>query len=66
MNGYTGRRIRMIAINEIEDVAVSQGPLARFFDIGTVEIRSVDGDRLLLSGIRCPEVIKTRIEALRR
>lgn len=65
-NGYTGREIHALAISDIREVTISQGPLAQFMGIGTLVIHSKSGDRLLsLRGISDPEVIKARIEALR-
>jgi membrane protein YdbS with pleckstrin-like domain len=65
-NGYTGRDIQSLALDDITDVAVEQGPIAQFFDIGTIVIKSVSGDHVLsLQGVRDPAVIKTRIDALR-
>ena len=47
-------------------MTVNQGPISQFFDIGTVVIKSASGDQvLMLRGVREPEVIKTRIDALR-
>jgi len=66
MNGYTGREIQVLALDDIADVTIFQGPIAQFFDLGTVVIRSASGDRVLsLRGVREPEVIKTHIDALR-
>jgi hypothetical protein len=65
-NGCTGRDIQALALDDIADVTITQGPIAQFFDIGTVVITSTSGDRILsLRGVREPEVIKTRIDALR-
>ena len=65
-NGYTGQDIQALALDDIAEVTVFQGPIAQFFDIGTVVIKSASGDRVLsLRGVREPEVIKTRIDALR-
>ncbi|MGQ0812812.1 MAG: PH domain-containing protein [Nitrospiraceae bacterium] len=65
-NGYTGRDLQALALDAIADVTVNQGPIAQFFDIGTVVIKSASEDRVLsLRGVREPEVIKTRIDALR-
>jgi len=65
-NGYTGRDIQAFALDTLSDLAVEQGPIARFFEIGTIVIRSLSGDQVIsLRGVRDPEVIKTRIEALR-
>ena len=65
-NGYTGRDLQVLELDDIADVTVYQGPIAQFFDIGTVMITSATGDRVLsFRGIRGPEVIKTRIDALK-
>ena len=65
-NGYTGRDIQALVLDDIADVTITQGAIAEFFDIGTVMIKSVSGDRVLsLRGVREPEVIKTRIDALK-
>lgn len=64
-NGYTGREIAAMAISDIREVTIAQGPVAQFMGIGTIVIQSMSGDRLLsLRGISDPQVIKTRIEAL--
>jgi len=65
-NGYTGREIQAVPINDIREVTIKQGPLARIMGIGTVVIRSAEGDReVALQGIRDPEVLQRRIQALR-
>lgn len=64
-NGYTGREIGAIGLERIADVEVRQGPIAHLFGIGTVVIKA-EGERLLrLRGIRDPEAIRIRIEAMR-
>ncbi len=64
-NGYTGREIHAIMLSDVRDITVRQGPLASFFGIGTVIIRSTSSDRLLsLRGVDDPEGVKLRIEAL--
>jgi membrane protein YdbS with pleckstrin-like domain len=65
-NGYTARDIQAVALNDIVDITVKQGPIAQFFGTGTVVIRSCSGDQVIsLRGVSEPEVIKTRIDALR-
>jgi membrane protein YdbS with pleckstrin-like domain len=65
-NGYTGREIQALPIDDLSEVTVMQGPIARFFGIGTVVLHSVSRDSMiLLRGVRDPDVIKTRLEALR-
>jgi membrane protein YdbS with pleckstrin-like domain len=65
-NGYTGRDIEALPLDRITDVTAEQGPVARFFDIGTVVLRTDRGESdLMLRGVPEPEVLKARIEALR-
>jgi membrane protein YdbS with pleckstrin-like domain len=65
-NGYTGRDIQTIALGDIADITLSQGPIAQFFNIGTLTIHSSSGSRpLLLQGVNDPEIIKTQLEARR-
>lgn len=65
-NGYTGKDIQTIKIEDIAEITLSQGPIARFFNIGTLVVHSKsDSSPLLLQGLRDPEIIKTRLEACR-
>jgi membrane protein YdbS with pleckstrin-like domain len=65
-NGYTGRAIDSLSLDDIAGITVKQGPIARFFNIGTIVIESAHGGRVLwLRGVTEPERIKTRIDALR-
>ncbi len=65
-NGYTGRDIQAVALADITEITVQQGPVAQFFDIGTLIVRSSRGDHvIMLHGVRYPEVLKAHIEALR-
>lgn len=64
-NGYTGRDIQAMAFSDIQDISIKQGPIASFFDIGTVVVRSRSCDRTLsLRGVCEPELVRERIEAL--
>jgi len=64
-SGYTGREIQSISLENVADVAIKQGPIARFFEIGTIVVRSVSGEKTVsLRGVRDPEIVKRRIEAL--
>ena len=64
-SGYTGREIQSISLENVADVAIKQGPIARFFEIGTIVVRSVSGETTVsLRGVRDPEIVKRRIEAL--
>jgi membrane protein YdbS with pleckstrin-like domain len=65
-NGYTGHEIEALPLDRITDVTIQQGPVARFFDIGTVVLkRKTDEPDLMLRGIPEPEILKARIDALR-
>lgn len=65
-NGYTGREITSIPVAKIQEIRVTQGPIAGFFGIGTVVVKGADGERQLrFRGITDPEVVERRIEALR-
>ncbi len=64
-NGYTGRPIQSLALSDVRDLSIRQGPIASFFDIGTVVVRSRSGDHVLsLRGVSDPELVRERIEAL--
>ncbi len=64
-NGYTGREIQSIPLNDIGQVTVRQGIVAEFFGIGTVVIRSQRAERVLsFRGVSDPEDVRLRIEAL--
>ena len=65
-NGYTGKDIQTVTLDDIAEITLSQGPIARFLNIGTLEVHSKSGtSSLLLQGVSDPEVIKTRLEACR-
>jgi membrane protein YdbS with pleckstrin-like domain len=65
-NGYTGRDIQVLPFDDLAEVTVMQGPIAQFFGIGTVVLQSAGRDRMIsLRGVRDPNVIKARLEALR-
>ena len=66
VNGYTNREMEAIAHRHIASVSVKQGPVAGLFGIGTVYIHAANGERLIrFRGIKDPEVMRRRIEALR-
>jgi PH (Pleckstrin Homology) domain-containing protein len=65
-NGYTGTDIQTIALDDIREITLSQGPIAQFLNIGTLLIHPKSESRpLLLQGVHDPEVIKTRLQAHR-
>lgn len=64
-NGYTRREIQSIPLSDVGQVTIQQGVVADFFEIGTVLVHARSSDRLLsLRGVRDPEGLTTRIEAL--
>ncbi len=64
-NGYTGRPIQSMALGDVRDISIKQGPIASFFDIGTVVVRSRSSERALsLRGVCDPELVRERIEGL--
>lgn len=65
-NGYTGRDIEALGAAEVGDVVVQQGPIAQFFGIGTVVVRTRAGaDGLRFRGVTDPDIVRARILALK-
>lgn len=65
-NGYTGRDIQAIPLDDIAEITLSQGPIARFFNIGTLVVHSRSGAPLVsLQGVSEPRLLKTRIDGHR-
>ena len=65
-NGYKWQEIDALALDDISDITVKQGPIARFFKIGILVIQPARGDHVIwLRGVTEPQGTKTRIEALR-
>jgi membrane protein YdbS with pleckstrin-like domain len=65
-NGYTGKEIDAINLEQIREVTIQQGVLAGALGIGTLVIQESAREHCLrFRGILDPEVIKTRIDALR-
>jgi membrane protein YdbS with pleckstrin-like domain len=64
--GLFGRSEDRLPLAEVESVSVRQRPLDRLFGIGTVEVRCANGKDERLSGLKDPEVICRKIEALLR
>jgi membrane protein YdbS with pleckstrin-like domain len=51
-------------IAEIESVSVRQSPLDRFLGIGTIVLQLKEGKHERLVGLRNPDVVRRKIEAL--
>ena len=65
-NGFTHREIESLAIEDISDISLKQGPLGRYFEFGTLIVESSNTDQILsLRGIRHPTVLGTRLQAMR-
>lgn len=65
-NGYTGKEIDVIELGKIKEVTLSQGPVSSLLSIGTLTIQGIDpNQRIRFRGIQDPEVVQTRLEALR-
>ncbi|MGH7255635.1 MAG: PH domain-containing protein [Nitrospirales bacterium] len=65
-NGYTCRDIQAMPLRDIGRLTLQQGPIARWFGIGTLEMSSADEERIVrFRGIKNPEVRQARLEALR-
>ena len=65
-NGYTRREIVAMPLERVGEVSIQQGPIARLTGIGTVVVRDASGlETLRFRGIAEPEVIKTRMLALK-
>ena len=55
-----------MALSDISDVTLKQGLIGGLFSVGTLVVQSSGkGQSLSLRGIPDPEIIKTRIDALR-
>jgi membrane protein YdbS with pleckstrin-like domain len=64
-NGYSGKTIRCASHDMIHGLEVMQGPLAKFFGIGTVVIQCHDTNHTLrFRGIKDPEIVETKLRAL--
>lgn len=63
--GILGRGEKIIPLEKIADASTEQGPLDRLFGIGTVVLNlKQEGPAERLRGIRDPEVVCRKIEAL--
>lgn len=63
MNGYTGSEVEAIKLEDIQGLEVKQGPVAAWFDIGTLQIQGPDDRVVRLRGIKDPDAVQARIEA---
>jgi len=64
-NGYTQHEIASLKLERIKRIDLVQGPIARFWGIGTLVIQSVPDTReLRLRGVKNPDVVEAKINAL--
>jgi membrane protein YdbS with pleckstrin-like domain len=62
--GLFGESESSIPIAGIESVSVRQSPLDRFFGIGTIVLHLSEGKLERLAGLKDPDVVRRKIEAL--
>ena len=64
-NGYSGKTIGYANLDTIQAVEIAQGPLAKFFGIGTVVIQCEEAKQTLrFRGIKDPEIVVAKLHAL--
>jgi hypothetical protein len=64
-NGYSGKEMASADFEMINRIEVLQGPVARFWGIGTLVIQCRNSDRSLrFRGVKDPEVLETKLRAL--
>ncbi len=64
-NGYTRNEISSIKLEMIENIDLIQGPIARFWGIGTLVIQSSKEKReVRLRGVKDPDVVEAKLRAL--
>lgn len=64
-NGYTGHEINSVKLEMIKAIAIQQGPIAKFWSIGTIAIQAPrKNQELRLRGVKDPLVVQTKIKAL--
>ena len=64
-NGYTRRVINGIPLDEVLDVEIWIGPVAKFLGIGTLAIKGERAQLLLFRGLADPDAVRMRIDAAR-
>jgi hypothetical protein len=62
--GLAGKSESRVLIADIESVSIRQSALDRFLGIGTVMLHLKDGARERLAGLKNPDVIQRKLEAL--
>jgi membrane protein YdbS with pleckstrin-like domain len=66
-NAFTGREIQAMAIENISETTIKQGPLERLLGIGTIVFTSARSDEVMeFRGVRDPESTLEHIQTVRR
>jgi membrane protein YdbS with pleckstrin-like domain len=66
-NAFTGREIQAMAIENISETTIKQGPIARLLGIGTIVFTSTRSDEVMqFRGVRDPESTLQHIQTVRR
>ena len=66
-NAFTGREIQAMAIENISEATINQGPIAWLLGIGTIVFKSTRGDEVMqFRGVRDPESTLQHIQTVRR
>lgn len=66
-NAFTGREIQAMAIENISETTIKQGPFARLLGIGTIVFTSMHSDEVMeFRGVRDPESTLQHIQTVRR
>jgi hypothetical protein len=66
-NRFTGREIQAMAIENISETTIKQGPIAWLLGIGTIVFKSAHGDAVMrFRGVRDPESTLQQIQTVRR
>ncbi len=64
-SGYTQREFASLKLEMIQSINVVQGPIAKFWEIGTLAIQSSNNEReLRIRGVKNPEILGAKIRAL--
>lgn len=64
--GLRGTSEHRLPLTEIQSVSVRQSALDRYLDIGAVVLHLKDGTSDRWAGVKCPEVVQGKIQALLR
>jgi len=64
-NGYTQRDMNSLKLEMIKNMYLVQGPISRFWGIGTLVIQSNEtGKELKLRGVKDPDIVEAKVKAL--